>query len=266
MRIGNCLMGILIVFIGSFAALGGDFSEQLHNIVPASLVAFFLMAGGNMLNDVSDAEIDRKTHPKRAIPRGIFTRRFVLLWALAFYAAALFLAALINPLCFLFALGGELLLVMYELFLKRYPGVGNVVIGSLVGCVFLGAAAAIGRWRVLLFLALLGSLINIAREMIKDVEDMEGDTDRATLPRKVGVKATLGIAAAVLAVNVAVSPLPYYPLEMFSGYGYPVLIGITDAMVIYCIVLSRRDAEKSQHLLKFAMLLALLAFLLGTWV
>lgn len=266
MRLNNCLMGILIVVIGAVAALRGDVWDHLHEVAPAALVAFFLMAGGNMINDVSDAVIDRKAHPGRAIPRGIFSRRFVLAWAVSFYGGALLFAGLIDPLCLLFALGAEVLLVLYELFLKRYPGVGNLVIGALVGCVFLGTAAAIGRWRILGFLAVLGTLINIAREMIKDVEDMEGDADRMTLPKKIGKKATLRAAGAVLGLNCIISVLPYYPLGYFSGYSYPVLIVATNLVVIYSISISGKKTERSQHLLKFAMLVALMAFLFGSWV
>jgi len=263
MRIGNCFMGILIVSISSFVVLGFGITDHLTKVVPACLVAFFLMAGGNMMNDVFDAGVDRVAHPTRAIPRGIFSKGFVLFWAVSFFLLALFFAALINVNCFLFALGGILLLLVYDLFLKKYPGVGNLVIGALVGCIFLGTAAALDRWKVISFLALLGFLVNVAREMIKDIEDMEGDVNRVTFPKRFGIKRALYVSWGILILNMAVSPLPYYPLAFFSGYIYLVLMGATNILIIYCIHLSRTDAERSQGLLKFAMLVALVAFLLG---
>ncbi len=266
MRLGNCLMGILIVTVSSFVVLKFDFADHLETIVPASLVAFFLMAGGNMMNDVFDAEIDRAAHPSRAIPTGRFSKRFVLLWAVSFHCLAVLFAAFINIYCLVFAVGGIALLALYELWLKKYPGIGNLVIGALVGCIFLGTAAALGRWKVISFLALLGTLINVAREMIKDVEDMEGDIDRLTFPRKYGVEPTLHIAWGILAVNMIISFLPYYPLGLFSGYIFLVLIIITDLTVLYSIVLSRKNAERAQQLLKLAMLVALVGFLLGDWL
>ena len=265
-RLGNCLMGILIVAVSAFVVLKFDFTDHLESIIPASLVAFFLMAGGNMMNDVFDADIDRVAHPSRAIPTGKFSKRFVLLWAVSFHVLAVFFAALINIYCLVFAVGGVVLLALYEISLKKYPGIGNLVIGALVGCVFLGVAAAIGRWKIISFLALLGTLINVAREMIKDVEDMEGDTDRLTFPRKYGVARTLHIAWGILALNIIISFLPYYPLRLFPGYLFLVLIIITNLVVLYSIRLSGRNAKRAQQLLKFAMLVALIAFLLGDWM
>jgi len=219
-----------------------------------------------MMNDVFDAEIDRVAHPSRAIPTGKFSKRFVLLWAVSFHCLAVLFAALINIHCLIFAVGGISLLILYEFWLKKYPGIGNLVIGALVGCIFLGTAAALGRWKIISFLALLGTLINVAREMIKDVEDMEGDIDRLTFPRKYGVESTLRIAWGILVVNMIISFLPYYPLRLFPGHLFLVLIIITDLMVLYSIVLSRKNAERAQQLLKFAMLVALVAFLLGDWM
>ncbi len=266
MRIGNCTMGILMVVIGSFAVFQGDFLDHIELIIPACIVAFFLMAGGNMINDVFDVEVDRNAHPGRAIPRGIFSGRFVLFWALSFYAVALFFAAIINLNCFIFALAAEFLLLFYELSLKKYPGAGNIVIGALVGSVFLGTAAAIDRWKILTFLGLLAFLINVAREMIKDIEDMEGDVDRNTFPRSFGVNATLYAAWSILIITVVLFFIPYYPLKLFSGILYLAGMGAADLVILFAIFSSKKNAEKGQQMLKFAMLLALVAFLLGNWV
>ena len=266
MRIGNCFMGILMVVIGSYAVFQGTVLDHIEVIIPACAVAFFLMAGGNMINDVFDVEVDLTAHPTRAIPRGIFSRRFVLLWALSFYGLALFFAAMINRNSFLFALSAEILLVLYELYFKKYPGIGNVVIAALVGSVFLGTAAAIDRWKILAFLGSLTFLVNVAREMIKDIEDIEGDVDRNTFPKKFGVSSTLYVAWSMLIVTVILFVMPYYPLKLFSGYLYLVGMAAADLVIFLSIYLSKKNAERGQQLLKFAMLLALVAFLLGNWV
>jgi len=265
MRIGNCLMGILMVVIGSFAVFQDNIFDHIELIIPACAVAFFLMAGGNMINDVFDVEVDRSAHPTRAIPRGIFSRRFVLFWALSFYSLALFFAMLINLNCFIFALAAEVLLLLYELYLKKYPGIGNVVIGALVGSIFLGTAAAIDQWKILAFLGLLTFLINVAREMIKDIEDIEGDVGRNTFPKKFGVSSTLYAAWSILIVTVILFVMPYYPLALFSGYLYLVGMASADLVIFFGIFSSKKNAKKGQQLLKFAMLLALVAFLLGNW-
>jgi len=262
-RLGNCFMGILMVWVSAWVVLGAQLFEHIPTVVSAGLVAFFLMAGGNMFNDVFDSSIDAVAHPTRAIPRGLFSRRFLGLWALFFYLLALFFAASINLQCFLFALGAELILLLYERYLKYFPFLGNLFIGLLIGSVFLGAAAALGGWAELSILGALGALINIAREIIKDVEDMKGDRGRSTLPRKFGVSVSLCIAASILIGVMVLAFLPWYPLRIFGGYLYPLFIFIVDLTMIYCIVISRKRTKRSQQLLKFAMLMALAAFVLG---
>ena len=265
MRIGNCFMGMLMVVIGSFAVFQGDVLDHIEVIIPACAVAFFLMAGGNMINDVFDVEVDRTAHPSRAIPRGIFSRRFVFRWAISFYAIALFFAGLINPYSFIFALAAEFLLLLYELRLKKYPGIGNVVIGALVGSVFLGTAAAIDRWKILTVLGLLAFLINVARELIKDIEDIEGDVDRNTFPKSFGVNSTLYASWFILIITIVLFVMPYYPLALFSGYLYLGGMAAADLVILVGIYQSKKNPKRGQQMLKFAMLLALVTFLLGNW-
>lgn len=262
-RLENCLMGGLIVFIGAFVVHNLDLIDYLPEIIPAVLAAFFLMAGGNMMNDVADASIDRIVHPSRAIPRGIFTKRFIAAWAVVFYCLALLFALLINLRCFLFALGGMAVLSIYELRLKKDPLIGNVAIAFLVGCVFLGTAAAVGGWAELILLSVLAFLINVAREILKDVEDVRGDEGRQTLPKKIGIDNALHISYGILVMTVLLSVLPWYPYRIFRGSFYPIFITVADGIIIYGIYISKRDAKRSQQSLKFAMLMALISFLVG---
>ena len=47
-------------------------------LVQALVAGFLLYAGGATLNDVADADFDRKHRPERAIPTGVFSRPVAL--------------------------------------------------------------------------------------------------------------------------------------------------------------------------------------------
>ena len=59
-------------------------------------------------------------------------------------------------------------------------GLGNAVVGYLTGSAFLFGAAAVGSVTVLVLFA-LAALSTVAREIMKGVEDMEGDREEGLI-------------------------------------------------------------------------------------
>ncbi len=77
-RLGNCIMGILGLTLGTLVATGASIVEHLVPLAVAAGVVFLFIAGGNSLNDYMDREIDRKAHPERPIPSGRMQARTAL--------------------------------------------------------------------------------------------------------------------------------------------------------------------------------------------
>jgi len=111
----------------------------------------------------------------------------------------------------------------------------------------------------------LAMLATIAREIAKDIEDIDGDSAMGvdTLPIRIGSRRA-GYAASVFGViAVLLSPIPYLSLE-FSVW-YLVVVMFADLCFLIAILrLGRGDAAGSSRLFKRAMMVALAAFVVGS--
>jgi geranylgeranylglycerol-phosphate geranylgeranyltransferase len=94
--------------------------------------------------------------------------------------------------------------------------IGNVAIAAAIGMdVLFGASAVSGTTDPkVISLAIMAILFSLAREIIKDIEDMEGDIDRNTLPRSIGVDNARSIAW-VFTMAAFVSLFLPFILEVF---------------------------------------------------
>jgi geranylgeranylglycerol-phosphate geranylgeranyltransferase len=153
-------------------------------------------------------------------------------------------------------------MVYYEMILKAKGLSGNLAIGWLTGALFLFGGAAVEGLELAWILAALAFLATLGREIVKDIEDVEGDKgSRLTLPIRIG-KRNAGVAASVSFVAaVALSPVPYL-LDLLSAWYVPAVV-VSDAIFIYCALIQFRNPRMGQKVAKLAMFVALVAFLLG---
>lgn len=271
----NALMAGLGVFIGGVVAASTDILSQpiLFRVFLAYIAAFTATGAGNTLNDIVDKETDKINHPMRPLPSGRLSYLMAMYIVIAGFGITIFLSLLINLLTFLVAMMNVILMVGYELYLKRKGLAGNLTISYLSGSVFLfGGVSTLenGSLSELVFssatavtsiLALLAFLSSAGREIIKDIEDMEGDTDRQTLPKVIGKK-NAGITAAILILcAVGLSWLPYY-LHIL-GKVYLGIVIPADGMFIFSAIKGADCPVSAQKVAKLAMLLSLIAFFIG---
>ncbi|WP_435097395.1 geranylgeranylglycerol-phosphate geranylgeranyltransferase [Halarchaeum sp. P4] len=255
----NSVVAGVLTFIGAYVA-GRPFATEA---LIAAVVTVLATAAGNAINDYFDRDIDAINAPERPIPRGAVSARSALAFSLGLFAVAVALSALLP----LFAIGiaavNLVALLAYTTVFKGLPGAGNAVVAALGGSTFLFGAAAVSRPFAGVVLAALAALSTFAREVVKDVEDVEGDREEGlnTLPIAVGERPALLVAAAVLAVAVLASPLPY--LTGLFGVPYLVVVVPADAVMAYAAYLSFSDPTRAQGLLKYGMFLAAAAFVAG---
>lgn len=227
-------------------------------------VVFLITGAGNTLNDYYDAEIDRINHPDRPIPSGRVKQKNAMIFATSLFISGIIISLFLNPLSFFIAVFATLLLVSYEKKLKNTGFPGNIAVSLLVGLVFIFGATSAGMTdettKVILVLAGMALLATLGREIIKDIEDVEGDADRNTLPRLVGVK-NAGLAASIILIlSVLISPGPYV-MGVFDRL-YLGIIGCSDAMFIYSLILLDKPKTASK-IIKIGMIIALIGFLAG---
>ena len=266
----NCVMSAVGVGVGGVVGVGsaawGDLALPL---VMAAAAAAAFTAGGNALNDIFDRETDRINHPDRPLASGQLTLGTARAFAASAFVIAAVLAVFINPFALLIVGLNVTLMVSYENWLKARGAAGNVVIAYLVGSLFLFAGVSVFRSSTgpLIrtgILAALAFLATLGREITKDIEDMRGDVDRRTLPRQIGASRAGVVAGLALGLCVALSFLPLYFGVL--GIGYAVLVVPADGMFIYAALHSAANPARSQRVTKYAMIVALAAFLAGAFL
>jgi geranylgeranylglycerol-phosphate geranylgeranyltransferase len=275
-RLRNAFISFFGVYIGAMVFSLGmpiHFSHVLRAAISAALV----LGAGNALNDYFDLEIDRVNRPKRPIPSGRITRSDAFMLAMAFFLIGLGLAKSINKYCLAIALINTVMLILYAKYGKKLLLLSNLSISYLVASVFVYGAAAVYSplmWlnpeaiKLTAILTVCAFLINLSREIVKDIEDIDGDS-RAysmTLPIKYGADNAKKVAFLSAMLTVAVSLVPVMMWAMgfnFIGFNeaiYALFIVLTDLIIVASFT---TPPTINQRLLVSSMALALLAFLLG---
>jgi geranylgeranylglycerol-phosphate geranylgeranyltransferase len=258
---GNCLMGIVGLLMSVLIATGTSISNYWTDIVPASFVVFFFVAAGNSLNDYMDREVDKVAHPERPIPSGRMKPTTARTISICCFSAALIASLFLRIEATLVVVVAMALMLIYELSTKKKGFSGNLTIGLLTGMLFVFGGSVVGMMDKTIIIALMAGLATVGREIVKDIEDMEADFDRNTLPKRIG-KRNAGIVGSVaFVVAVSLSPVPY--LTSMFGQGYLLVVLAADAIFIYCSIVHFRNPTRGQRLAKYGMLVALVAFLVG---
>ncbi|MDD3070161.1 geranylgeranylglycerol-phosphate geranylgeranyltransferase [Methanoculleus horonobensis] len=226
----NAVVAGLTALIGYLIATG---TLTLPSLMLAAIAAL-ITAGGNVINDVCDVEIDRINRPDRPIPAGEISLAGARAYAAALFIGGIAIATLTPPLCLAITVINSSILIAYAVRLKRIPVLGNAAVAYLTGSVFLfgGAFAGIEGLVRNLSLAAITFLATIARELLKDAEDVDGDAagGARTLPMIVGVRRTGIVAFACACGAVMVSLLPFgdwWSLFYLAG------IGVVDLVILF---------------------------------
>ena len=264
-RPGNAFAAGVLTFIGAFVAGIGDaaVADPAVNVAAAVAATWFATAAGNAINDYFDRDIDAINDPDRPIPRGAVSPRGALWFSAALFAGAMAATLTLPPLAIAIAAVNLLALIAYTEWFKGLPGVGNAVVACLGGSTFLFGGAAVGSVAESGVLFALAALSTLTREIIKDVEDMEGDREEGlnTLPLAVGARPALVAGAVLLVAAVLASPLPY--LWTTFGVAYLAAVAPADAVMLYAAYESFDDPSAGQSHLKYGMFLAAVAFVVG---
>ncbi|WP_297506249.1 geranylgeranylglycerol-phosphate geranylgeranyltransferase [Thermococcus sp.] len=263
----NCILAGVVGLLGSIVAVG-HFPSPLKGLL-VFLVVTLGCAGGNTINDYFDYEIDRINRPERPLPRGAMSRRTAFWYAMLLFAAGLTLAVFINIYAFILAVLAYVTMFLYAWKLKPMPFIGNLAVASLTGATPLYGAVAVGSIGLAGYLALCAFLVNIAREVIKDIEDVEGDLAKGarTLPIIWGRKKASYVGASFAIATVLAS---FLPIKAGVGLSYLAMLPV-DAIILYSAFLilrsqDRETAHRAQKLLKASIFLAVMAFLFASVV
>ena len=262
-------MVISFLTIAAGAVLSDASAAQWSQILLAGFAGALIVGGGNALNDCLDVEIDRLNRPERPLPSDTITLRQANAAWVATSLVCATMSYLLTPVNLYLAVFWVLALYYYSRVLKRTVLLGNLTIGLLTGTAFLFGAVATGDPSKALVPGIFAFLVNVAREIMKDVEDLEGDraAGARTLPVRYGPQTALRMASLILVLLVAVTPLPY-SLGVYSQTYLWIVLGV-DVILLFVVVSwtldgGRSNLMKLSGILKVAMVGGLIAIFAGS--
>jgi len=265
-RPANSIVAGLAAIVAYLIATG----TLVPGVILLMAVVTLITAAGNVINDYFDAEIDLINRPERPIPSGTVSRNAALVYAGVLFLLGILISAFTVPLCLAIALFNAFLLVAYAARLKSTPFFGNAAVSYLAASIFLFGGALAGGDRLLdmLPVVVITFLAMLARELLKDAEDIDGDRAGGadTLPIRIGVRKTALLAFIFTVAAVAASMLPYF----WWGVWYLLGIVLVDIIIIVaafralgCTDPARLKAAGSTSLLKMGMFASLVVFTLS---
>jgi len=225
----NAMLAGVAVWLGLH--LGGTEADW-SLIIFGALSAILVTAFANIDNDIGDVAIDRINRPARPLPAGKVTLRAAILASLICLAAGLVAAGICGQAGLAVAGGVAIFLLLYNRWGKRRFLIGNLMIAVAGGMPVLYAgiilAPAPGRWKYIWVAYLLGAAFHLVREILKDVQDVEGDAQAGakTLPVVIGtphVARTAGVLLVLFSFSVLIPAILGWMYDIYL-YGSIVLV------------------------------------------
>jgi geranylgeranylglycerol-phosphate geranylgeranyltransferase len=264
LRPGNAIMAVIAIFL--MAVISGKFTLEA---LMAGVVVFIVTGAGNSINDYFDHKIDAINKPERPIPSGRISLKIALIYSISLFVMGIVLAFLINMLLGMIALLSSILMVYYARDLKTKCLIGNLSISFLTGLCFVFGGIAVGQIMVSIYLGFFAFLMTMAREIVKDMEDVEGDKLEGanTLPILYGMRISSVLAAVFMILASVGSPLLYF-VGIFSVFYLPVLF-LAIVIFLYCATSILKDqsienAGKVSKRIKLGMGITFVAFAVGS--
>jgi geranylgeranylglycerol-phosphate geranylgeranyltransferase len=264
------MMGFAVV-VGAALASPNVLGNFWVNLIYGFVTGFMLTAASMTINDYYDKQIDAINEPNRPIPSGLIQPKQALAFALILTAVGFATAILTNLLCLVIAVIAWIVAVTYATVGKRSGLPGNFLVSTCVAIPFIyGSATTINTIspNVIPF-ASIAFLSNTGREITKGIVDVQGDKTKniQTLAVRYGEKKAAVAAILFYLSAVLLSPLPWL-LNLVTVWYVPVVtitdVGLVASSGMLLMNYSRENAKKIKNLVLLWLLIALLAFIIGT--
>tara|TARA_B100000949_G_scaffold234113_2_gene252221 strand:- start:517 stop:1356 length:840 start_codon:yes stop_codon:yes gene_type:complete len=264
----NVIVGSITILVSSLIA---KYNGPINVVIFAALVVTLYTVGANTLNDYFDYEIDKINRPDRAISSGLVLRTHALkISILAFFLGTL-IALQLNINSQLVSIGVSLpLIIGYNIKLKKFPLIGNIVVAIVLALSFIYAGLAFSNVSPLILPAALAFGLTLIRELVKDMADIIGDKSVGlkTFPIIFGEKKTI-ILCVVLSVLLGIGAfIPFITGHYNICYGISLILTVEIPLGVVVISVinkpSIETAKRSANLLKFCTIGGLFSIYIGT--
>lgn len=251
-----------------------------------------IAAAGNIINDIYDIETDFINKPHKLIVGKLLSEKsafnFFIIFNVVGVIISFYLAEAINKseLFSIFVIV-SILLYLYASYLKQTFLIGNLIVSALVGLSILIVGVfdllpnstnhniniELFYFKILLEYAFFAFFINFIREVVKDLEDIDGDrkSGMQTLPIIIGEKRT-SIVLFVLTITMAVIVYLYIYDKFFEEitiivYFLIFIIGpLLYSSILILMAKSRNNLHHISNILKLIMLFGMLSILLYKFI
>ena len=253
-----------------------------YNFILLVTAIVLIAAGGNVINDLYDLETDKINKPNKVLIGTTFSETKAKLIYTLLTLIGIVLGTLLSfnvhlphlSIAFITIAG---LLFLYSAHLKKIALIGNSLVSILIGfsIVLLGLFDVLPNssnpnnvlvLNVMIVYAVFAFSINLIREIIKDIEDIDGDysSGMKTLPIIFGRKRTQNytFVLSILFTFVLIFTLAFYHFlsDFILGYGF---LFVVIPLLYFCHQLyhanSKQELKKLSSLLKIIMLSGILS-------
>ena len=258
--ITSCLIAFAVFFPALYT--GRSFWESSVLALP-----FFLSAiGGFALNDYFDAKKDLINKPYRAIPSGMLSSNFVLLFSIitlgfAFLSAKFFSQNNSQFILYVFCILG---VTSYNLFVKYISLTKTFLTSTISAIPILFSVLSFDYPKIYLLLPVATSLFILGREWLMDIRDVKGDAaeEVRTIPMIIGANYTakFGFGFQVIAV-LLLTPIAIYNKSYLSASLVGLILILVMVMIPMWSYRSGLFQQRIVQLLWLPMFLGLLFFI-----
>jgi 4-hydroxybenzoate polyprenyltransferase len=242
---------------------------ELIVVILASLSAALTAAAGNIVNDIYDIDTDRVSHPNRVLVVSSLSTKEAWFEYFFINLIAAFIVAALSPILLIFVLFTAFLLFIYSYQLKKLPLFGNIIIAIITGLAFIYGGFAAGYPEVAVVPAVFAFLINLIREIVKDMQDIAGDSklNYKSFPILFGINASKRL---IIYISLGLILFTLYPFltQLYKIEYFIFVMLIVNPVLVLCLkYLFDKHKENNldivSKLLKLDMVLGLIAIYLG---
>jgi 4-hydroxybenzoate polyprenyltransferase len=246
-----------------------DLALSDFNYILLVIATVCVAAGGYVINNIMDQETDEIAKPQNRVVGVSISETVAYNWyigltivgvGIGFYLSNVIYKPTFASMFILVAT----LLYMYATSFKQIPVLGNVVVALLLSTsiIIIGlfdilpAIDADNHFRmkeafsILMDYAIFAFIINLIREIVKDLEDMDGDYQSGinTLPITIGIPKTKIIVGILTVISIGI--LAYYINSNLFELDYVIyytMVFIIGPLIYFGVKLMNAETKKQLH-------------------
>ncbi|MBW3470108.1 geranylgeranylglycerol-phosphate geranylgeranyltransferase [Arthrospiribacter ruber] len=219
------------------------------NLYLLVLSTVIIAAAGYMINDYYDVKIDYVNKPEEVIIGKGMKRRMAIFFHTVLNFVGIGIALAVSPRVAIITFVSAFLLWLYSNQLKRLPLVGNFTVALLTGASIwiVGYYYQQSELLVLTY-AIFAFFLNLIREIIKDIEDRQGDRKHGckTLPIVIGFRNTKRVIFLIAIAFVCAILVVTFKINNAQLFYYFGILSLLFFFFMYKIYIADRKAHFTQ--------------------